>query len=695
MAQRERTYSAVIDERFFNRDLSWLAFNERVLAMAREEGIPLLERVKFLAIFSSNLDEFFQVRVASLKNKKAAGATQRSADGRHPRELDLDISDVVHRLVAEQEALLREEILPELKNNDIVLQRWEDVSAEEKAKLSGEFEQRIFPILTPLVVDPAHPFPYVSGLALSIAVMLRDPINGEERFARLKVPPLLPRFLKLNNSQHFIPIEEVIIAHLPALFEGMEVQSATTFRVSRDADLDVDDEEAEDLLEAIEAELIRRRFGRAVRLEVRDSIDETVLQLLIEEFEVEKHDVYKFNLPLDLTSLFAISSLPLPSLRDTPWPAVTAGRLAAAGEQDRSIFSVIRERDLLVHHPYESFVTSTQAFIEEAASDPRVQSIKMTLYRTSGDSPIAQSLIRAAERGVQVVALIELKARFDEAVNVTWAKQLERAGVHVMYGIVGLKTHVKCALVVREDGDGLRRYVHFGTGNYNSKTAGLYEDLAIFTCNPELASDASRLFNHLTGFSRNDHYQHLLVAPNYLKSGLIDLIRQEARAGQNGYIRLKLNSLADSQMIEALYEASEAGVKIDITVRGICGIRPGVPGMSSNITVRSVLGRYLEHSRIYMFGNGNGPGVPRWYIGSADLMTRNLDRRVEALVPVLQVKHQQWCEKVLSDLSNATAPHFVLNATGRWVREGDSFASRNAQEDLYVWAKNQQERRNP
>jgi polyphosphate kinase len=694
MAQRERTYSAVIDERFFNRDLSWLAFNERVLAMAREEGIPLLERVKFLAIFSSNLDEFFQVRVASLKNKKAAGATQRSADGRDPQELDLDISDTVHRLVAEQEALLREEILPELKNNDIVLQRWEDVSAEEKAMLSSEFEQRIFPILTPLVVDPAHPFPYVSGLALSIAVMLRDPINSEERFARLKVPPLLPRFLKLNNSQHFIPIEEVIIAHLPALFEGMEVQSATTFRVSRDADLDVDDEEAEDLLEAIEAELIRRRFGRAVRLEVRDSIDETVLQLLIEEFEVENHDVYKFNLPLDLTSLFAISSLPVAALRDVPWPAVTAGRLAAAGEQDRSIFSVIRERDLLVHHPYESFVTSTQAFIEEAANDPRVQSIKMTLYRTSGDSPIAQSLIRAAERGVQVVALIELKARFDEAVNVTWAKQLERAGVHVMYGIVGLKTHVKCALVVREDGDGLRRYVHFGTGNYNSKTAGLYEDLAIFTCNPELASDASRLFNHLTGFSRNDHYQHLLVAPNYLKSGLIDLIRQEARAGQNGYIRLKLNSLADSQMIEALYEASEAGVKIDITVRGICGIRPGVPGMSSNITVRSILGRYLEHSRIYMFGNGNGPGVPRWYIGSADLMTRNLDRRVEALVPVLQEKHQQWCEKVLSDLSNATAPHFVLNATGRWAREGDSFALRNAQEDLYVWAKNQQERRN-
>lgn len=695
MAQRERTYSAVIDERFFNRDLSWLAFNERVLAMAREDGIPLLERVKFLAIFSSNLDEFFQVRVAALKNQIDAGATHRSADGRRPHELDLDISNKVHELVAEQESLLREHILPELKNHDIILQRWEDVSAEEKAMLSREFEQRIFPILTPLVVDPAHPFPYVSGLALSIAVMLRDPVNKEERFARLKVPPLLPRFLKLENSQHFIPIEEVIIAHLPALFEGMEVQSATTFRVSRDADLDVDDEEAEDLLEAIEAELRRRRFGRAVRLEVRDSIDDTVLELLIEEFEVEEHDVYKFNLPLDLTSLFTISALPVPALRDTPWPAVTAGRLAAASDQDRSIFSVIRERDLLVHHPYESFVTSTQAFIEEAANDPRVQSIKMTLYRTSGDSPIAQSLIRAAERGVQVVALIELKARFDEAVNVTWAKQLERAGVHVMYGIVGLKTHVKCALVVREDGDGLRRYVHFGTGNYNSKTAGLYEDLAIFTCNPELASDASRLFNHLTGFSRNDHYQHLLVAPNYLKSGLMDLIRQEARAGQNGYIRLKLNSLADSQMIEALYEASEAGVKIDITVRGICGIRPGVPGMSSNITVRSVLGRYLEHSRIYMFGNGNGPGVPRWYIGSADLMTRNLDRRVEALVPVLQQKHQQWCEKVLSDLSNATAPHFVLNATGRWAREGDSFALRNAQEDLYLWAKNQQERRNP
>jgi polyphosphate kinase len=648
--------------------------------------------VKFCAIFSANLDEFFQVRVASLKDKIVANPTHRAVDGRRPRELDHEIAKKVHELIAAQEIVLRGELFPVLEAHGIELKRWDTLSPSEQLLLTQEFERAIFPILTPLVVDPSHPFPYISNLALSIAAVVVDPVNGEERFTRIKVPPLLPRLLAIGEKDHFIPIEDVIIAHLPMLFEGMDVKSASTFRVTRDADLDVDDEEAEDLLEAVEAELRRRRFGRAVRLEVRDNIDDKVLALLIDELELEAHDVYQQHLPLDFTALFAMSGLERPELRDVPWVPVTAGRLAAAREQERSMFSVIRERDLMVHHPYESFATSTQAFIEEAADDPRVQSIKMTLYRTSGDSPIAQSLIRAAERGVQVVALIELKARFDEAVNVTWAKQLERAGVHVMYGIVGLKTHVKCALVVRQDADGLRRYAHFGTGNYNLKTSTLYEDLAIFTCNPELTADASRLFNHLTGFSRSNDYSHLIVAPEHLRTRLLELIANEAKAGALGNIRLKLNSLADSELIEALYDASNAGATVDITVRGICGLKPQVPGMSENITVRSILGRYLEHSRIYRFANGAGDGVPAWFIGSADLMVRNMDRRVEALVPVLKLRHQKWLDKSLAFLADDDVPHFTLGSDGDWLRGGITGFVDDAQQNLYRWATERQQR---
>ena len=669
-----------------------MAFNQRVLSLAHEPGLPLLERVKFCAIFSANLDEFFQVRIASLKDKIVANPTHRAVDGRRPQELDREIAVKVHELIAAQEIVLRGELFPALEAHGIELKRWDTLSRSEQLLLTQEFERAIFPILTPLVVDPSHPFPYISNLALSIAAVVVDPVTKEERFTRIKVPPLLPRLLPIGEKDHFIPIEDVIIAHLSMLFEGMDVKSASTFRVTRDADLDVDDEEAEDLLEAVEAELRRRRFGRAVRLEVRDNIDDKVLELLIDELELESHDVYRQHLPLDFTALFAMSSLKRPELRDIPWVPVTAGRIAAARDQERSMFSVIRERDLMVHHPYESFATSTQAFIEEAADDPRVQSIKMTLYRTSGDSPIAQSLIRAAERGVQVVALIELKARFDEAVNVTWAKQLERAGVHVMYGIVGLKTHVKCALVVRQDADGLRRYAHFGTGNYNLKTSALYEDLAIFTCNPNLTADASRLFNHLTGFSRSNDYSHLVVAPEHLRTRLLQFIDNEAKAGAEGSIRLKLNSLADVELIEALYAASNAGAKVDITVRGICGLKPQVPGMSENITVRSILGRYLEHSRIYRFANGSGVGAPIWFIGSADLMPRNMDRRVEALIPVLKERHQKWLDKSLAFLGDNGVPHFVLGPDGTWSRVGAVDFGNDAQQNLYRWATERQQR---
>lgn len=686
-------YPSGIEERFFNRDLSWLAFNERVLSLARETAIPLLERVKFCAIFSSNLDEFFQVRVAGLKNQIDDGILFHGVDGRSPEQVLAEVSATVRHLVVEQEELLTTIILPALAGHGIRLAAWSDLDEPTCERLTKEFRQRIFPVLTPLVVDPAHPFPYISGLALSIGATVVDSATGDERFTRLKVPPLLPRLIEVDAGGTFITVEDVIIAHLTELYEGMDVRDPFVFRVTRDADIEVDDEDADDLRQVIEEELRRRRFGRAVRLETVAGVPDDVVALLLEELELRDADHFESRLPLDLTCLQHIAGLPRGELRDEPWPSVTAGRILAAREADEPIFNLIRRRDLVVHHPYESFQSSTEAFIEEASRDPRVQSIKMTLYRTSADSAIMRNLITAAERGVQVVVLVELKARFDEAINLSWARQLERAGVHVMYGIVGLKTHAKVAMVVRDEPDGLRRYVHFGTGNYNAETAGMYEDIGIFTCNAEIADDTTRLFNHLTGFSRTNWYRHLLVAPHFLRRGIVDLIRRERDTGTNGFIRLKINSLADADMIAELYEASRAGVRIEILVRGICMLRPGVPGLSENVAVRSILGRYLEHSRIYHFANGGGPGTPAWYVGSADLMTRNLDHRVEVLTPVLLERHRLWLEHALGYLNDDDAPHFTLAADGSWSRRGrDEFVD-DAQERMYRWAKDQQERR--
>lgn len=676
-----------------NRELSWLDFNERVFRMATEPGVPLLERVKFCSIFSSNLDEFFQVRVAAMTDQEAAGITALLPDGISPaRQLKMVLERVNH-LCARQQRLALDVLLPQLAREGIQICRWNDLTGEERFACERFFDERVFPVLTPLAVDPAHPFPYVSNLSFSIAAMIRDDATGEERFARVKVPSLFPRLYEIPGTTRFIPVEDVIIAQFGTLFPGMTISCTTTFRVTRNADLTLEDEEADDLLQAVELELRRRRFGRAVRLEIDRSANAEMRRLLIEEHDLSDRDVIEVDGLIDLTCLMQIYSIDRPELKDDPWRPVTAGRLAAAEELDRSIFAVVRERALLLHHPYESFATSIEEFLSQSADDPRVQSIKMTLYRTSGDSPIARHLIRAAERGVQVAVLVELKARFDEATNVTWAKAFERAGVHVVYGVVGLKTHAKCALVVREDTDGLRRYVHLGTGNYNSRTARLYEDLGYITCEPDITADAAQLFNHLTGYSRNVQYQRLVVAPDHLRGRLIDLIDREASYGPSGHITIKVNSLADPEMIEHLYSASARGTRVDLVVRGICCLRAGVPGLSENVRVRSVLGRYLEHSRIFRFANGQGEGQPLHLIGSADLMGRNLDKRVEVLTPLTHPRHQDWLDHTLDVLLDADAPAFEMAPDGAWVRIGPASFEPHPQRRLYEWASAQQTRR--
>src|SRR3954471_1886803 len=622
-------------DRLLNRELSWLDFNRRVLALAHETGIAPLERLKFVAICSSNLDEFFQVRISALKDQVAAGVSSYFTGGLTPSQQLAAIVPEVEAFVIEQEKVLLDVLVPELAASDVRLVSWDEVSDDDKKYLIDIFDQRIFPVLTPLAVDPAHPFPYISNLALSLAAMVSDPDTGERRFARVKVPTVFPRLVGLPDGIRFLPAEQLIAAQLHSLFVGMVVEEHAVFRVTRNVDLSLDeDEEADDLLAAVEMELRRRRFGRAVRVEVQAGISQEMLELLLRELDLEANDVTIHRAPLDLTCLWQLHALDREDLKDQAWPPVTAGRIAAAEEADRSIFSVIRERPLMAHHPYESFASSIESFIAQSADDPRVQSIKMTLYRAGGDSPIARSLIRAAERGVQVAVLVELKARFDEATNVTWAKALERAGVHVVYGVVGLKTHAKCVLVVRNDDDGLRRYCHIGTGNYNSKTARLYEDLGFITCDPAIGTDITQLFNHLTGYSRAHNYQSLLVAPRDLRNQLLDLVEHESTFGADGHIFVKLNSLADPEMVEALYRASQAGTRVDLLIRGLCVLRPGVPGMSETIRVRSILGRYLEHSRVMRFAHGDG-SEPLFLIGSADWMPRNLDRRVEVLVPVL------------------------------------------------------------
>ena len=678
-------YGANIDSRFINRELSWLDFNERVFSLASTPQVPLLERFRFLAISASNLDEFYQVRVAALHDQIAAEISEKSLDGMSPQQQRNAISVRVQKFVVAQERLLSHELFPALSREGIRVVRWSKLGKRAKDALTSDYENRIFPILTPLAVDPSHPFPYISNLALNLAVVVRDADNGDERFARVKVPRNFPRFVPVPDSDDFILLEDLIEAHLDRLFPGMEIVSVSRFRVTRNADLSLDDEDAEDLLAAVEMELRRRRFGRAVRLEVQSNIPEIVLARMCTELELEPADVIRHESFIEISALTQLANLDRSKLRFTPWTPVTAGRLAAAAEAGKSMFEVIRSRQLLVHHPYESFSSSTETFVEQAARDPRVLSIKMTLYRTSGDSQIARHLIRAAEAGKQVAVVLELKARFDEARNVSWARELELAGVHVNYGLVGLKTHAKCILVVREEAGGIRRYVHIATGNYNSVTARVYEDIGFFTCEEAVGRDATQLFNYLTGYGREPDYEQLIVAPHQLKPEIIRLINHEATFGTEGRITLKLNAVQDPDVIDALYAASAAGTRIDMVVRGICGVRAGVPGLSENISVRSVLGRYLEHSRIYRFDHGHDGDEPLHLIGSADLMIRNLAGRVETLVRLTHPKHRAWLDTALSFLLDDRNVHFRLGADNRWSQVGDHHTPNDAQRQLHEW----------
>ncbi|WP_312867982.1 RNA degradosome polyphosphate kinase [Amycolatopsis pithecellobii] len=656
------------DDRYFNRELSWQDFNARVLALAEDESQPLLERAKFLAIFASNLDEFYMVRVAGLKRRDETGLPVRSADGLTPREQLAYIAKRNQDLVERHTLAFEEHIRPELAEQEIHIVGWTELEAADQLRLSNYFSEQIFPVLTPLAVDPAHPFPYISGLSLNLAVTVRDPEEGTERFARVKVPNNVPRLIRVAPSRDdrvatFLPLEELIAAHLSELFTGMEVTEHHVFRVTRNADFEVEEDRDEDLLQALERELAQRRFGPPVRLEVTPDMSEHMLDLLLRELEVDPNDVVEVPGLLDLTCLHQLSSLDRKELKDRPFVPATHPAFAER-ETPKSVFATLREGDVLVHHPYDSFSTSVQRFIEQAAADDRVLAIKQTLYRTSGDSPIVNALIDAAEAGKQVVALVEIKARFDEEANITWARTLERAGVHVVYGLVGLKTHCKVSLVVRQEGSMLRRYCHIGTGNYNPKTARLYEDLGLLTADPAIGADLTDLFNVLTGYSRQETYRNILTSPNGIRRGILRLIGEEiehAHAGKPAGIRIKCNSLVDEQVIDALYRASQQGVPVQVVVRGICGLKPGVPGLSDNITVRSILGRFLEHSRIFHFRAGGS----HW-IGSADMMHRNLDRRIEALVSVKDPKLTAQLDQVLDSALDPATRCWVLTSTGEW-----------------------------
>ena len=641
-------------DRFFDRELSWLKFNQRVLECAENEDMPLLERANFAAIFASNLDEFFMVRVAGLKRRIDSGIAVPSAAGLSPRQQLRAISETAHRLQDEHAHYAIDTILPELEEERIVLLTWDKLTSSEQERLSRYYRQQVFPVLTPLAVDPAHPFPYISGGSINLAVIVENPASGKSHFARVKIPGNLPRLVPVDDMTDeeskderygFIAMEKLIAAHLESLFPGMIIKEARSFRVTRNEDIDVEEDDAENLLNAMEKELLRRRFGPPIRLEITDTTSPFLSQLLADQLGVSQDEVYRLPSPLDLTVLFELGSVDRPDLKNRPFVPTTNRQIAEVeSSRAQDIFAAIRERDILLHHPYDSFSTSVQAFLAQAAADPKVLAIKQTLYRTSSNSPIIDALIDAAHAGKQVLALVEIKARFDEAANIAWARKLERAGVHVVYGIVGLKTHCKLIEVVRQEADGLRRYCHVGTGNYNPKTARLYTDLGLLTCDPVVGQDLTRLFNQLSGYAPKSSFHRLLVAPRTVRTGLIQRIRREedaARAGKEAWIKIKVNSIVDEKTIDALYRASQAGVKIDIVERGICALKPGVPGLSENIRVRSILGRFLEHSRIYAFCNADGPQIgegpasgPEVYIGSADLMHRNLDRRVEALVRV-------------------------------------------------------------
>ncbi|WP_028660416.1 RNA degradosome polyphosphate kinase [Nocardioides insulae] len=675
-------------DRFLDRELSWLRFNERVLELAEDPSLPLLERARFLAIFTSNLDEFFMVRVAGLKRRIAAGLAVRAASGLMPREVLQLIWRTSWELSLRHAKVFRDDLVPALHEEGIELVRWEELTDEEQKHCKKLFKERIFPVLTPLAVDPAHPFPYISGLSLNLAVLLRDPENGKGHFARVKVPPIFSRFVPLGN-QRFVPLEDIMRERLHRLFPGMKIEEVHLFRVTRNEDLEVEEDDAENILAALEKELLRRRFGPPVRLEVEETITDSVLKLLVTELGVDDEEVFRLPGPLDLRGLHGIADL---SREDLMFPAFVASTQHQLAEVESAapvdVFKAARRRDVLLHHPYDSFATSVQRFIEQAAADPKVLAIKQTLYRTSGDSPIIDALIEAAESGKQVLVLVEIKARFDEEANIRWARKLEQAGCHVVYGLVGLKTHCKLALVVRDEPSGIRRYAHVGTGNYNPKTSRLYEDVGLITTNPVITEDVAHLFNNLSGWSRSARFENLLVAPDSVRDGLIERIHGEIahhRAGRPARIRLKANSVVDEAVCDALYLASQEGVPIQLLVRGICALRPGVPGLSETIEVRSVLGRYLEHSRIFWFENGGEPAV---YIGSADMMHRNLDRRVEALV---QLAAPETVEQVADLLELAFDPEtdaWHLGADGEWQRRR---GSQHLQEELI--ARQQRRRR--
>ena len=676
------------NDRFFDRELSWLKFNKRVLELAQDEDLPIIERASFAAIFANNLDEFFMVRVAGLKRRIDTGIAVTAASGLSPRQQLRAISEQAHRLQDEHAHYMIDHILPDLAKEQIVLLSWDKLTAAEQERLSRYYRQQVFPVLTPLAVDPAHPFPYISGGSINLAVLVENPASGKSHFARVKIPGNLNRLVPVDDMTDddatnvrygFITMENLIIAHLESLFPGMIIKEARSFRVTRNEDIDVEEDDAENLLNAMEKELLRRRFGPPIRLEISDETSPFLSQLLADQLRVSADEVYRLPAPLDATVLFELGGIDRPDLEYRSFVPTTNRQIAEVeSSRAQDIFAAIRERDILLHHPYDSFSTSVQAFLAQAAADPKVLAIKQTLYRTSSNSPIIDALIDAAHAGKQVLALVEIKARFDEDANIAWARKLERAGVHVVYGIVGLKTHCKLSLVVRQEADGLRRYCHVGTGNYNPKTARIYTDLGLLTCDPVVGQDMTRLFNQLSGYAPKSSFHRLLVAPRTVRSGLIQRIRREedaARAGKEAWIKIKVNSIVDEKTIDALYRASQAGVKIDIVERGICALKPGVPGLSENIRVRSILGRFLEHSRIYAFANSDGPQIgegpaagPEVWIGSADLMHRNLDRRVEALVRITAPEQIDELIKYVDLQMADSTTSWHMAADGTYVR---------------------------
>ena len=664
--------SQLPDNRYLDRELSWLAFNQRVLELAEDPNLPTLERANFLAIFASNLDEFFMVRVAGLKRRILTGLAVPTNVGRAPLDVLSDLATSAHALQERHAAVWSEQVRPALAEAGIEVVSWADLSDQERSTLYDYFSAQVFPVLMPLAVDPAHPFPYISGLSLNLAVRIRNARTGRQEFARLKVPPMLPRLIEVaknGSTVRYLPIEELISENLDDLFPGMEILEHHTFRLTRNEDVVIEEDETENLIQALEAELLRRRFGPPIRLEITEDMDEVTLSLLLDELDITENDVYRLPAPLDLRGLFSLSQIERPDLRYPAHVPKTSTPFQPAEQNGRAdIFAAIRKEDVLVHHPYESFTTSVVSFLQQAARDPHVLAIKQTLYRTSGDSPIVEALIDAAENGKQVLALVEVKARFDEAANIVWARKLEKAGVHVVYGLVGLKTHCKLLHVIREEDGVLRSYSHIGTGNYNPKTSRIYEDYGLFTANEQVGRDLTRLFNELSGYAIEKKFKRLLVAPLHLRKGLlrhIDGERRNALAGKPAHVRIKVNSMVDEQIIDALYRASQAGVKVDVWVRGICSLRSDLPGVSDNITVRSILGRYLEHSRIFTFHNNGDPQV---YIGSADMMHRNLDRRVEALVRVTEPAHVNELISLFELAMSDTTSSWHLGAEGEWTR---------------------------